>query len=342
MSDDPKPRKKKRATNRPDGTIVKALLNDHRFITHVQKAMGPLAAAESQFAGRYRDIWRVAQHHTEMVERLNAAHRSVLDLPKPVIELPRLAFEFPKPLIEVPRPIINFHYPAIDVPKPYWRSGSWAFAEEAAKVLEQITRTQKGFSSLDPALRDGMCAMAEAGWFMDEHMPITMVLSMSKRMENDPDGADSMLCEYFGKRLYSIEVQICKAYPERRSILAEAFGAHRSGYYSLTIPAFYQQADGIWEYRTSRSLFSNGGPSKAAQQYIANCESGESEVLYLSPLLSAAPLWQRKWERKSGFVGLNRHQIMHGESVDYPSEINSFKAISFLNYVYVVLRGERN
>mgnify|MGYP001564484260 CR=1 FL=1 len=38
------------------------------------------------------------------------------------------------------------------------------------------------------------------------------------------------------------------------------------------------------------------------------------------------------------FSALNRHQVMHGESVNYGSEINSLKALSPLNYVAVVLQ----
>ena len=37
---------------------------------------------------------------------------------------------------------------------------------------------------------------------------------------------------------------------------------------------------------------------------------------------------------------LNRHEVLHGESVDYGTEINSLKAISLLYYIASVL-GER-
>jgi len=45
------------------------------------------------------------------------------------------------------------------------------------------------------------------------------------------------------------------------------------------------------------------------------------------------------------FTALNRHQVMHGESWDYGSEINSLKAFSFLAFVgthlVAVLEQER-
>ena len=43
------------------------------------------------------------------------------------------------------------------------------------------------------------------------------------------------------------------------------------------------------------------------------------------------PLWANERERPSSFNALNRHQVLHGESVDYATEQNSFKAIALLD-----------
>jgi len=37
---------------------------------------------------------------------------------------------------------------------------------------------------------------------------------------------------------------------------------------------------------------------------------------------------------------LNRHQVLHGESVDYGTRLNSLKAISLLNYLVSFLPGD--
>ena len=65
----------------------------------------------------------------------------------------------------------------------------------------------------------------------------------------------------------------------------------------------------------------------------------------LGPLLqSTLPLWMNERERHNWmkkhrtdyFPGLNRHEVLHGISVDYGTETNSLKAISFLNWRLVV------
>ena len=43
------------------------------------------------------------------------------------------------------------------------------------------------------------------------------------------------------------------------------------------------------------------------------------------------PRWASEKERDSSFDALNRHQVLHGEAVDYAKEENSLKAISLLD-----------
>ena len=49
------------------------------------------------------------------------------------------------------------------------------------------------------------------------------------------------------------------------------------------------------------------------------------------------PLIMARNERPGDFTELNRHQVLHGEVVDYGTEENSLKAISLLNYCATVL-----
>jgi hypothetical protein len=53
----------------------------------------------------------------------------------------------------------------------------------------------------------------------------------------------------------------------------------------------------------------------------------------LSPLAETLPINASENERPRNFNGLNRHMVLHGESLDYGSKVNSLKAISLVNYV---------
>ena len=76
---------------------------------------------------------------------------------------------------------------------------------------------------------------------------------------------------YFRERIDSIERDLSGAYPRRSQILHDAFEAHRTGKYTLSIPVFLSQADGIWYDQFSKDLFRSGmsgATSKAASDSV--------------------------------------------------------------------------
>jgi hypothetical protein len=58
----------------------------------------------------------------------------------------------------------------------------------------------------------------------------------------------------------------------------------------------------------------------------------------LSPLAQTLPIGASERQRNEEFIGLNRHMVLHGESLNYGNKINSLKAISLINYVAHVLK----
>ena len=57
-------------------------------------------------------------------------------------------------------------------------------------------------------------------------------------------------------------------------------------------------------------------------------------ILYMKQ--TEQPIIYSEKQRGENFNYLNRHQIMHGESLDYGTEINSYKVISLLLYIVQV------
>jgi len=60
----------------------------------------------------------------------------------------------------------------------------------------------------------------------------------------------------------------------------------------------------------------------------------------LTPLVEPMPISASADERAGLADALNRHAVLHGESVDYSSRLNSCRAISLLVYVSWVLRDQ--
>ena len=71
--------------------------------------------------------------------------------------------------------------------------------------------------------------------------------------------------------------------------------------------------------------------------YIDGVEGDTYLSAMLYPLEHCLPIAASTKDREPDFKGLNRHQVLHGESTTYDTETNSLKAISLLNYVGVTL-----
>jgi len=79
---------------------------------------------------------------------------------------------------------------------------------------------------------------------------------------------------------------------------------------------------------------SNRKPQTAI--YVDQITNDTFMAAILSPLAEILPINASENERPRNFNGLNRHMVLHGESLDYGSKVNSLKAISLINYVIFV------
>ena len=194
--------------------------------------------------------------------------------------------------------------------------------------------------------RFAKCCMrlGRRGWFLDPQMPMSLLWYLADTFGESPEEADELLMQWFQERLDEIEEDLVKICPRRARVLRSAFNAHRQRDYNNSVPAILKEADGMWHDLFGMNVFiararkSIVKSIKQKQPYGLVCTS-------LVPLLqSSLPLWMNESERHiwmkkhrtDSFPGLNRHVVVHGISVDYGTEKNSLKAISFLNWRLLV------
>ena len=217
---------------------------------------------------------------------------------------------------------------------PFAQFDVTAWVSRATQIWEHVLSTLR-------AIRRGLLALAELGWFPDSAMPSHLLAWVGSDPEPDSGQIDEVLAEHFEDNLYGVEEELVRAYPERRQEIRESFGAHREEWYTLSTRSFFALADGIWEQECGRSLFAEGGPNAAVAHLSDAHESDESDDPFWLPLSIDAPLWRSKKKRAPEFKGLNRHEVMHGESTDYGTRVNSQKAMSLAAYVYSILHPLR-
>ncbi len=211
-------------------------------------------------------------------------------------------------------------------------------------TIDKLTKVEQKYiddykNSLLKHLPDPLLAAATRGWSPDLEMTPTQLRKLGEAYNSEShEEIDHWLIEYYRSRLPEIESSVCGRFPNRKPILEKAFTAHSRCDFELSVPIFLIQADGIcWEL-IKINLYSkdrNGFPK--IKKYVESNEANSFRSIFLYPLTENLPINYSKKDRDQGFSELNRHQVLHGEAVDYGIELNSLKSISLLNYIVKVL-----
>lgn len=240
----------------------------------------------------------------------------------------------------------------IDAVAARFVSGVEAFQENLALTVDQVEPMLQGliksFRLLPAAFRQAVITLAEEGWFISPDMSLTEPSEAAALfMKGEREQGNQRLAMYFESSVDEIERTLTEALPRRAVLISAAFAAHRRGEYVLAIPVFFAQTDGVCFDLANGSLFQTERPKKgvpirpATADFVDAFESDMFWRIFLRPLGQKIPINFSKGERGEGFEGLNRHMVMHGESLEYGTKINSLKCISLLSYAAWVLKESR-
>jgi hypothetical protein len=209
-------------------------------------------------------------------------------------------------------------------------------------IAEQLARAGEAFARVPERLRNSLENLGQAGWYLDPEMslPDIFVFESAPAAGDDGDVREEQLAAYYRDRLPTIERLLVERHPQRARILHSAFAAHVSGEFDLSVPVLLAQADGICQEAISVSLYERASGEPRLAAYVRALPDDSFQGAALHPLTRPLPLTASRSERSPTFDALNRHQVLHGESVTYGTEINSLKAISFINYVSYALSRE--
>lgn len=136
-----------------------------------------------------------------------------------------------------------------------------------------------------------------------------------------------------------MEKDICKAWPKRATILKDAFDAHKSKKYSLSIPALLAQADGICYDSLESSLFTKPKAKTKFKKLLEGKIATPLREAFLALIINDTTLMfntkriEQKRKSQAYFSAFNRHAILHGIDCQYQTEANSLRAIALLSYL---------
>lgn len=286
--------------------LCKQIAPVFRMQERTQDLLRPVIKAQEKLQKSIGPIWHAQQCMNKFVESLRLPYNLAINLSRSV------------------QPALEFTYQLQHV------------------VSSALARSEKSFRNLPERTRNVLLTLGNHGWFIDIDMPLSGLWEIEKAIEEgDIDEVKEALIDYFRKRLAEIEKSIAKRFPHREKILSAAFKAHGRAEYELSVPVFLAQADGICKEVISQQLFMTQNKKPRTAAYVETIGYGTFRAALLNPLAVTLPIGASEKERGENFAELNRHQVLHGESIDYGTEVNSLKSISLLNYVVHVLKEDK-
>ncbi|MBN2543278.1 hypothetical protein JXI42_10475 [bacterium] len=197
------------------------------------------------------------------------------------------------------------------------------------------------FQTLPDHIKEDLIILGEHGWYMDLWMDIPSVGALASAFKNDDEHkADTILINYFENRISDIEESLVINFPNRSHLIQSAFNAHKKEEYNLSIPLLLSQTDGICKELINQYFFLKRNNKPRTALYVEQMVTDAIMVFFLSPLTQTLPISASEPERPEGFTALNRHTVLHGESLDYGTKTNSLKAISLINYIAQILKPD--
>lgn len=182
--------------------------------------------------------------------------------------------------------------------------------------------------------------LAREGWYPGGNLPLGILSEAATLLSNGDEDGNRMLATYFRAELGSLGEKLRASHPERAEAIGQTIQAHSLGYYWLSVPGFLILAEAIARDHRLPSPYGKVGTEKGIKDALLSRDDLQAAIAFMAPLLVSVPIdWSPSQRKRYGSPVLNRHLILHGESNDYGTEMNSLRALSHLVYVSDILRG---
>lgn len=210
-------------------------------------------------------------------------------------------------------------------------------------LLREVDTASPGpyFTKVCNEVFDGLAAM---GWFLDTFMWCEEVDEINTLIKAGKDNdVDAKMIEHFKEHSLKIEADLSSRLPGRTHLFRQTFEAHRQGLYAVSVGAFLSQADGVCEelrngfYFLSKPAPGTNERRPESADYVDRLGDDITRMseAMLRPLRKMLPIHTQMKNLPLGSNVFNRHAILHGRATTYDTELNSYKAMSLLNYVGV-------
>jgi hypothetical protein len=182
--------------------------------------------------------------------------------------------------------------------------------------------------------------LADRGWYIAGILYPGQMAKLSQAIEqNSENEIEEFLKEHVRRLMSEVEKDICKAWPIRAPLLKDAFEAHKSKKYSLSIPVLLAQVDGICYDSLKSFLFTKPKAKTRIKKLLEGKSPTPLSEAFLALIINDTTLMvntkiiEQKRKSQPHFGTFNRHAILHGIDCKYQTEGNSLRAVALLSYL---------
>lgn len=200
-----------------------------------------------------------------------------------------------------------------------------AINEALEKITTIFERLKKEYPiEMEMMFKDHDQLFAEHGWYIYDGTTLEEVLIILKLFnEKNNNEAEEKIIALFEANFDKIESDLTKLNNESSHIIEEAIHCHKIRLYYASTILLISLSDGL----TNGKLFTSS--------YIQKIKKKNTSHFLLDIFNESNPVNKQYIPNKSSNSELMRHGIMHGNSINYGSKINSLKALSLYYFISI-------
>lgn len=208
-------------------------------------------------------------------------------------------------------------------------------AKKATKAYDQMEQALHRIATIDfTHLSPVLMELSQYGWYVNYSFDFVDIANLKELLANlDEAEIDNFMSKLIETEIDSYIHSIGKEYPKRITAIEQAQKAHQAGLYFTSIPVIFAQIDGLSAELTGYKFFDNDRKTyePLIAKWATNAGTFSIENAFLSVLLDKGAF--QKHRNNPNLISFTRHSVLHGETTDYGSKVNSLKAFSLLMFL---------
>jgi len=226
--------------------------------------------------------------------------------------------------------------PFQDIDPKILESAAKAFQMQAEALVKTIEPLKELFIQQFKELQnvpESSKVLAEYGWYLSLYMEPGEVNELAtKAREGNFDVVNDYMVNEIDDSINKIESELVEKFPHRAKVMSAAIRAHKNADFYLSIPVLMTQIEGVCSEITGHRFFKIAKSAPKISEWVQQIESNSIIHMFLEPLKIIGP--SQKYQEAESPKGINRHDVLHGDSVDFGEDkYNSYKALSLLFYL---------